>query len=53
MNKEDIQVVADELGLTLKASEAQLRENGGDLERTLRCIINAGLPDNFTCETYL
>ena len=53
VSKEDIQVIANEMGFTLQESEVRLRENGGDLEKTLRCILNVGLPEDFLSQTYL
>lgn len=44
MDKEDIKVLAHEFELTVKAAEQHLRENEGSLEKTLRCLINDGLP---------
>lgn len=44
VDKEDIKVLAHEFELTVKVAEQHLRENEGSLEKTLRCLINDGLP---------
>ena len=39
INKEDVDVIANEFEMDKKAAERRLRENGGDLEKALQSLL--------------
>jgi NACalpha-BTF3-like transcription factor len=44
VSQDDVKLVAREFDLDNKAADAKLRENGGDLCKTLISLLHDGLP---------
>eukprot|EP01025_Chloroclados_australasicus_P014204 TRINITY_DN1664_c0_g2_i3.p1 TRINITY_DN1664_c0_g2~~TRINITY_DN1664_c0_g2_i3.p1 ORF type:complete len:324 (-),score=20.83 TRINITY_DN1664_c0_g2_i3:190-1161(-) len=44
VDKLSVQLVAQEFNISTKAADQHLRENDGDMKRTLRYLLNVGLP---------